>query len=82
MRYQVKKYVDYKNAESVLSAFEDGWDYGVEQFEKTFGENEDTARYWGAYKFIKNNDADSGKCFTIRERAVDKIIKQLTEKME
>lgn len=77
MKYQVKKYIDYKNAEAVLNAFETGWDYGVEQFEKLFGKNEATADYYGAYKFMKNNDPDSSKCFVIRQKAVEKIIKQL-----
>lgn len=77
MKNQVKKYVDYKNAEAVLNAFDSGWDYGVEQFEKLFDKNEATADYWGAYKFMKDNDPDNGKCFAIRQKAVEKIIEQL-----
>lgn len=77
--YQVQEYINEKEKENapILEAFENGWDSGVEAFEKGLGKNFWTELYWFAYSYCKNGDPDSGFCFTLRERAVGNLTKIL-----
>ena len=78
--YQVQEYINEKEKANapILAAFEeDGWDLGVEAYQKEFGENFWTQLYWFAYNYCENCDPDSGFCFTLRERAVGNLCKIL-----
>lgn len=61
-----------------IKELENGWDYGVEWFESTFGKNKYTELYWSAYDYCKGGDYDGGICFKMRECAIE----ELTEKLK
>lgn len=53
--------------------FEDGWDDGVQYYERTYGKNFWTELYWYAFKFATDGDYDGGVCFKIRQDAVEHL---------
>ena len=60
-----------------------GWDYAVEQLETAKVDCvilELIGIYWGAYRYMEDNDADTGKCFELRQYAIKEILKRLEEK--
>ena len=59
-----------------------GWDYAVGQLENEKVDcviRECMEKYWEAYTYAENNDIDGGKCFEIRQWAINEILKRLME---
>ena len=70
-------------AERFTDNLEIGWDYAIEQLElfKVDGAIFKCMEYyWKAYRLQENDDIDAGKCFEIRQWAINEILKRLEEK--
>ena len=60
-----------------IKHLDESWDEGIEYFEKTYGRNRWTRLYWAAYKYCINGDCDGGKCFRMRQLAINNLKKGL-----
>ena len=73
----------------IFTLEERGWDDAIEYITQDIKrvdtltlENKIRAEikdYWSGYDYMKDNDADKGKCFEIRQKAIRNILKLLEE---
>lgn len=55
---------------------EDTWDEIAHKYEAKYGSDELSKKYWDAYKYMKNDDYDGGKCGQIREKCIVAMLKK------
>lgn len=52
---------------------DNGWDNFIETYKEKIGENFWTRLYEYAYRYMENDDPDSGICFRLREDAISNL---------
>ena len=72
-------------AQTFTDNLEVGWDYAIEKLDRATFDCvilELIGIYWRAYRYMEDNDVDGGRCFEVRQYAINEILKRLEAQNE